>query len=292
LHDSFEKNHAFLVLAHTDFQMLSRLVRRMSKIGPVYIHIDLKTDISSWPLQQIASTCEILPNRVPVFWGDWSQVEATTRLIEAALLNVKVTRLTLISGSHYPLLSNNQIEAEAKKVNNVIAARPAPNQPDGSRPEIEYSRRYYRSRRPNGLSAILKNAFMNHIIFRHRSLDWESVTPPTGMRAGSPYWSVQRDLAEYLVHEIRSNRSLISYFTKIVCPDEKVFATLSAEYDFLSEMKEGTTFAKWKRRQNPEPLTKADIENAIKEHKFWFARKFGSGSQILLDWLDDFATYS
>jgi hypothetical protein len=276
--------HSILILAHEDEIMLRRIVNRISTLGPVFVHVDAKTNISKWQCADLP--CTFVKRRIPVFWGDWSMVEATVLLLENALLDSSITRFTLISGSHYPIISNQEIAHRAQESGNIIAARIAPNMPDGSRPEIEYQRRFYRTNKPNGLWSQTKNAFMNRVIFYRRPLDWRSVTPPTGMRAGSPYWSFERDFAEYCVAQIRSSRPLIEYLKQINCSDEKVFATLYGEHTGQMAL-EGTTFVKWMGRPNPIPLSRSDVEKAITKDQFWFARKFKAGDSIILDWLDE-----
>jgi hypothetical protein len=280
-----DSNHAFLILAHEDVNMLRRLVDRVSVLGPVFVHVDSKSKISIRQCDGLP--CEFVNERIPVFWGDWSMVEATAALLEKALTDPSITRFTLLSGSHYPIISNQEISLKARESRNIIAARIAPNMPDGSRPENEYRRRFYRTNKPNGLWAKFKNGFMNRIIFCRRPLDWKSVTPPSGMRAGSPYWSMERDFAEYCVAEIRASRPLINYFKRVLCSDEKVFATLYGEYAGQISL-EGTTFVKWMGGANPNPISRSDIEKAVLKDQFWFARKFKTGDSVILDWLDEF----
>ncbi len=282
-------NHAFLILAHQDEIMLRRIVKRMSSLGPIFVHIDAKTDFSTWHCSDLP--CTFLGNRVEVFWGHWSVVEATVRLLEAALVDPTNSRFTLLSGTHYPIISNATLALKAQLAGDVIGSRPAPNMPDGSRPESDYQRRFYKTLQPNSDWSRIKNAFFNRIVYFGRPLDWRSVTPESGMRAGEQFWSITRDFAEYCVATIRSSSPLIEYFQRIVCSDEKVFATLYGDYAREISL-EGTTFTKWMKRphQNgefPAPLSRRDLEEAIKLDKFWFARKLSTSDQALLDWLDE-----
>lgn len=283
-------NHALLILAHQDEQMLRRIVNRVSPLGPTYVHIDAKTNISKWQCDDLP--CIFIEDRIRVFWGHWSEVEGTVLLLEKALADPSNMRFTLLSGTHYPILSNQTLELRAMASGNVIGSRPAPNMPDGSRPEVDYQRRFYRTLRPNGLWSRIKNGVMNRVIFYRRPLDWRSVTPASGMRAGEQFWSLNREFAEYCVERIRSSSPLIEYFKLIVCSDEKVFATLYGE--FAGEISlEGTTFTRWMEKprlngQYPAPISRADIEEAIEMDKFWFARKLGSSDSRILDWLDGF----
>jgi hypothetical protein len=279
-----DAGHSFLVLAHSDEVMLRRLVRRIAPLGPVYVHVDAKTDTSRWRLDGLSGV--LVSPRTPVYWGDWSMVEATTSLLEAALADSSNARFTLLSGSDYPIISNEEIEKKARDAGNLIASRRAPNMPDGSRPEVDYRRRFYRTGDPTGTWAVAKNAFMNRVVYLGRPLDWKSVAPTTGMRAGEQWWSIDRTFAEYCVSQIRSSRPLVDYFKKIVCSDEKVFATLYGEFarDIVLE---GTTYTKWAGGSHPLALTQDDIEAVRATGQFWFARKFSSADTEMLDWLDE-----
>lgn len=278
-------SHSILILAHEDPDMLQRIVKRISSVGPTFVHVDAKSDMSRWHCQDLP--CTFVKPRIPVYWGHWSVVEATVLLLEAALGHSSATRFTLLSGSHYPIISNREIALKAETSGNVIASRNAPNMPDGSRPEVEYERRSYKTTNPNGLWVKTKNGFMNRVVYYGRPLDWRSVTPPTGMRAGSQYWSIERKFAEYCVEQIRSSRPLIEYFKRIGCSDEKVFATLYGEFSDQPAL-EGTTFVKWAGRANPSSISRSDVEKAIERDQYWFARKFKASDSVILDWLDEF----
>jgi len=276
-------NHSFLILAHEDEAMLHRLVRRVAPLGPIYVHVDAKTDISQWERKDLP--CVLLTERIPVYWADWSMVEATTLLLEAALADRSISRFTLLSGSHYPIVSNEEIEKRASDAGNLVASRSAPNMPDGSRPESDYRRRFYRTKKPNGMWSRVKNGFMNRVIYFRRPLDWRGVAPATGMRAGESYWSIDREFAEYCVSQIRTSRPLIDYFKHVVSSDEKVFATLYGEYA-RDMVPEGTTYSKWAGGSNPIAISRDDIERVSATNLFWFARKFRSNDSAILDWLD------
>ena len=279
-----EGKHSFLILAHEDEAMIRRLVTRIAPLGPIYVHIDAKTNISGWAWTDLPCTC--LGDRVPVYWGDWSMVEATTRLLERALEDATNVRFTLLTGSHYPIISNLEIEEKARDAGILIGSRSAPNMPDGSRPESEYRRRFFRTKKPNGPWARIKNGVMNRCIYYGRPLDWKAVTPPSGMRAGEQAWSLDREFAEYCVSQIRSTSPLMSYFKQIACSDEKVFATLYGQ--FANEIGlEGTTYSKWAGGSNPIAISREDIKRALERYPFWFARKFSSRDTAILDWLDE-----
>ena len=100
---------AYLVLAHNDPPTVRRLVTALQRDGAsFYVHVDGK--VSRDPF---AAALDDLPNvhfveSVRVQWGAFSLVEATLRLMVRAHKD-RSDRYTLLSGSDYPIKSNDHI---------------------------------------------------------------------------------------------------------------------------------------------------------------------------------------
>ena len=276
-----DPGHAFLVLAHTDPAMFNHLTQALADSGKVYVHLDAKSDPKGWGRDP---RVQFLENQIPVFWGEWSVCEATLRLMEAALRDPNIRRLTLVTGSHYPIRSSADLVRRGQQAGNVIASIVAPNREEG-KGEERFRHRFVRSRNPQGILFKGKNALVRRLAptLRYEPL----VNANTGLRAGSQFWSLDRDAAEHVVARARSGDPLVRYFQKIACPDESFFATLVAEID-PEVQQHGTTYAKWASGMHPQPITLEDIQGAIESTDFWFARKFSWGSDShLLQQLDE-----
>lgn len=106
---------AYLILAHTDAPHLRRLVTALSAENTAFfVHVDKKVDES--PFRE---SCAGIPNvtfvknRKKVYWGGWSIIAAEIEIIKEALRSdVKFDRFALITGTDYPIWSNNSIEKE------------------------------------------------------------------------------------------------------------------------------------------------------------------------------------
>jgi Core-2/I-Branching enzyme len=95
---------AFLILAHADPKHLHRLCRTLGPKDDIFVHIDKRTDLSSFEGPLIPSNVKFTQRRIPVYWGDISVVEATLILLEEALRSkTPYLRLVLLSGSCYPI---------------------------------------------------------------------------------------------------------------------------------------------------------------------------------------------
>lgn len=106
--------HAYLIIAHSEFELLKLLVCKLDDIrNDIYIHFDAKCN--EIPLLQcINSKLYILPNRIDVRWGDYSQIETEMLLFEYAhgmqmKYNIRYQYFHLISGVDIPLKSQDYI---------------------------------------------------------------------------------------------------------------------------------------------------------------------------------------
>jgi len=101
--------HAYLIIAHADFQLLEVLVSALDdKRNDIFIHFDKK--VTSLPsIKTEASPLYILENRIDVRWGDLSVVEAEYALFEQAIRKGKYAYYHLLSGVDLPLKSQDFI---------------------------------------------------------------------------------------------------------------------------------------------------------------------------------------
>ena len=77
---------AYLILAHNTPNHLARLVRALDSPNvDFFIHVDRKSDISRFRDRLSQPNVAFLKDRIAVYWGDFSDVEATVRLIKEAL---------------------------------------------------------------------------------------------------------------------------------------------------------------------------------------------------------------
>src|SRR5207249_4162364 len=97
---------AYLVLAHANPRHLERAIKALqSESCAFFVHIDRKSDIR--PFSSIRSDqVFVVEQRVPVYWGQFSQIEATLILLRRAIQHRDDFQyFTLISGADYPLRS-------------------------------------------------------------------------------------------------------------------------------------------------------------------------------------------
>lgn len=106
--------HAYLIIAHNEFEILKLLVAALDDYrNDIYIHFDAKVKVLP-VLNCEKSSLYILPSRVDVRWGDYSQIETEMQLFEYAHIMQEKTGdiylyYHLISGVDIPLKSQDYI---------------------------------------------------------------------------------------------------------------------------------------------------------------------------------------
>lgn len=117
---------AFLVLAHSQPQQLQRLCERLGTDDDIYVHWDRRAPVAELRALAFAGNVQFIEPRLPVFWSDFSVVEATLALMAAALQSGRpYVRLVLLTGACYPIkpiASLRQFFAAARGHNNISYA--------------------------------------------------------------------------------------------------------------------------------------------------------------------------
>lgn len=106
-----EEKICYLILAYNDPENLYRLINRLNDRADFYIHIDKKSEIKEFTtLFEDYPNVTFIKDRVKVYWGGFSIVQAELNLVETALSkNNSYMRYVLLSGSDYPIKDTKEI---------------------------------------------------------------------------------------------------------------------------------------------------------------------------------------
>ena len=118
--------HAYLIMAHNQFLSLKELVSALDDArNDIYIHFDKKVKLLP-DISTRFSKLVILNKRVNVIWGDVSQIKAEYALYKAAFQGGKYSYYHLISGTHFPLRSNDALHIWFDERKGACILREAP----------------------------------------------------------------------------------------------------------------------------------------------------------------------
>lgn len=103
--------YAFLIIAHNEFEILRLLVSKLDdERNDIYVHIDRKVKMLP-ELKTRKSSLYIIDDRIDVRWGNYSQIKCEYLLWESAFANGPYDFYHLISGTHMPLKSQDEIHS-------------------------------------------------------------------------------------------------------------------------------------------------------------------------------------
>lgn len=273
-----DMKHAFLILAHTDFDMLKRLVESIDdERNDIYIHFDAKV-ISLPEILTRKSKLHILDNRVDVRWADVSVVEGEYALFEKAVENGPYQYYHLLSGADLPLKSQDYIhdffdENDGKEFIGYTFTEISP--------EVERKvMRWHLFPKEFRKTTLFKKALRAGFI-RIQELLGIRRNKGIAFTKGSQWVSVTQAMAELF---IRNKDWALKTFTHTFCSDEIVMQTLC----WNSPLKENIFCTTDDRKGCMRVISWFDGEMRnwteedlcrMKQSEFLFARKFISGKK-------------
>jgi len=294
---------SYLILAHNTPNHLSRLVRALDSANAAFfIHVDRKFDISRFRDGVFQHNVRFLENRVAVYWGEFSIVQATTSLMREALSRSQDPQyLCLLSGSDYPLRNPRYIESffsrnQGREFINLV---PMPCEAVGK--PLKRLEDYW-LQTPHDNQFVMRtvarlNALINNqlkLIKRDYKRAFNCLVP----YAGSQWWALTTDACRYILSFMESRSDVVKFFRNVCLPDESFFHTIIGNSKFAKHVTRSLTFADWSRPSGGSAIIDMDHLNAFMKTpcvigddtygrgELLFARKFTDDSSQLTDFID------
>jgi hypothetical protein len=287
---------AYLMTVHRNPLLLQRLIGTLTGSGAgFFVHIDRKSDIAKF--SGIGGESVFLSEeRIPVYWCEFSQADATLLLMRQALARPeKFDYFVFLQGSDYPIRSGPYIQRffEENRGHEFInmLKMPAPGYPLS---KINYL--WYPSDKPVrrfAAKALTELGLANRDYTRHLgSLEGY---------AGHACWALSRHACEYVVQFADSNPQVREYFRDTCTPDEMYFHTVLGNSPFRSGARRNLLYQAWTPSISGENRHQIDAQHVslfARDEKFvvsdeWgtgemlFARKFSDERPELLDQIDE-----
>jgi hypothetical protein len=264
---------AILVTAHQHPTHLARLASRLdSTCSKVFVHVDAKSDESAF---RQATDASFIESRCRVYWGGWSQVQATLNLVRAAISG-PFTHFAFISGVDYPLARPEAILSYVAGTGlEHINCLPLPA-PQVDKPLTRLSVRCleggYRERSIKGLSLRVFNKVLAALPQR----DVERDLGPLKPFGGSSWWILTREAVEAALAVADEDSAAMRMFKTSVSPDESFFQTVIASRLGTHRIARACTYTDWSGPEPPVVLTDKHVE-MLTEPGFELNDHYGSG---------------
>ena len=291
---------AFMIQAHAEPDVLRRLVLALNAPWvTIFIHIDLKFDLEPFTNALAGfQNVTLIQDRIPVYWGGWSQVKATLKLIRAAQTSGhSFDRYALLSGACYPLRSNEKIrDFLSHSDHEYISALPMPDVATDKHLWRLTKRHFEGGDNVAGFKARCIG-FTNRI---NKHLPDRKLKIPFGFGkpfAGSQWWILSRQAIELVLSVLDNHSNFVDLFRHSYCPDECFFHTIVANSSLYDRISKSLTFADWTRpEERPCFIDERHLQllfskslSIVDEYgtgPVMFARKFGNRNQHIADYID------
>jgi len=276
---------AHLILAHDRPLQLERLVKRLVYANTdVYIHLDLKCNISEFERVKDLENVFFIVNPTAVTWANYSMITATINSFSEILnKGIEYSHINLLSGRDYPLKDAGTIQ-----------------------------------------QFLFEHADITFMKYKHVYRDWEETTSrfnlysfgdyefpfkykvqgilnkvlparklPKGLEpyGFSQWFTITPVCAQYVIDYLKKNASVRRFFRMTWGVDELVFQTILLNSDLREKVfNNHLRYIKFQNgASSPDTLTIADKDTLIASGKF-YARKFDTDiDEQILDYLDESA---
>jgi len=284
---------AYLFLVHQNPRLLKRAIEILSTADSgFFVHLDRKTDTAEFSGiggENVFFSAE----RIPVYWGEFSQVEATLLLMRQALANsAKYERLVFLQGSDYPLRSGRYVREFMEKNQEAefisLVRMPAPGYPLSKINKVRYP-----SSQPFRHFA---SKFLARLgLFRR---DYKEYFGRLEAYSGQACWALSEEASRYILDFSDRNPAIARYFEDSFTADEMFFHTILGNSTFRSRIRRNLVYLDWPAgADHPNPLGEKDLRIFEASENVWvedewgrgevlFARKFSDAGLNLVDRLD------
>lgn len=206
--------HAYLILAHNNFNQLQILINLLDdERNDLYVHIDKKVKLK--PILTTNKSKLTILQKIDVRWGDISIVEAELLLFETALSNKEdYLYLHLISGADLPIKSNDFIHSYFQKnINKEFISISPINESELQYRVSKYhffTKYYKKNNRFIHKLKYITERIVNSIYKRSKN---ENYT----FKKGSQWASITKSFCSYI---IENKKYILKRYKYCCCPDE------------------------------------------------------------------------
>ena len=300
----------YLILAHKNPLQLSRMIERLDDgASKFFIHLDAKTPIEPFAACLEGAHIRFIEPRERCVWGDFSIVQATIRLMEAASEEQGV--FILMSGQDYPIQSQGYINdfLERNKDFDFIEIEPLEEKwkPKMVKDKLEHYHILHSEERGNSncyapfahCSVFQKLRTLMHLLKGRLSVKNfkllcslpKRIAPFERQYAGSQFWAFSERTFYAVLNYIREHKAALEeYYKYTSSPDEIYFHSVLMDLvakDSTIKLKEQITYVNYFRKNNV--FVTEDFKKLSSAKEKLFARKFDTDIDIeILNKLDSY----
>ena len=300
----------YLILAHKNPLQLSRMIEHLDDgASKFFIHLDAKTPIEPFTACLEGAHIRFIDKRERCVWGDFSIVQATIRLMEAA--SKEQGFFILMSGQDYPIQSQEYINdfLERNKEFDFIEIEPLEEKwkPKMVKDKLEHYHILHSEERGHSncyapfahCSVFQKLRTLMHLLKGRLSMKNfkllcslpKRIAPFERQYAGSQFWAFSERTFYAVLNYIREHKAALEgYYKYTSSPDEIYFHSVLMNLvakDSTIKLKDPITYVNYFRKNNV--FITEDFDKLTSAKGKLFARKFDTDIDIeILNKLDSY----
>lgn len=273
------KKHAYLIMAHTQPELLKALLRLLDdERNDIYLHIDKKAEY--FPAEELKREVQnarlVLTERTDVRWGGYSQINCELVLLKEAVKQ-EHSYYHLLSGMDLPIKSQDEIHAFFEKHDGLeFVDEDEPVIGEAALARVKYSHKLY------GKAGSLKDVLgvvgtkLQKLVGTDRTKKYPGIV----FQKGRNWFSITHALAKLVAEK---EAWIADVFGDSVCGDELFLQTVAENSPFADKICNAVTMPDvpdtrlidWERgnKNNPYIFREDDFEE-LKNSDALFARKF------------------
>ncbi|MFD2598318.1 beta-1,6-N-acetylglucosaminyltransferase [Sphingobacterium corticis] len=280
--------HAYLILAHNQFEVLEFLVTALDDTrNDIYIHFDAK--VKTLPKVHVNKAgLYILEDRTDVRWGDISVVEAELKLFEKAQQIQNYSYYHLLSGVDIPLKSQDYIhQFFAKHRGKEFIGYSKGDSSDHIERKVRRYHAFPRDFRPSNSAGNLIKKSIRFAALRLQFLLGIKRNQNINFKKGTQWISLTNSFVSYLLSQ---KIDILKIYKNTFCADEIVVQTVcwnskfrEAIFNTDDEALGSQRMIRWINNQ----IYDWELEdlNILQSSNLLFARKFNNRDTQLLEQL-------
>ena len=269
---------AYLVFAYKNPKLLDRSIRTLSTEDcAFFIHLDQKSDMEEFSRIR-RENVHFTEKRTPVYWAEFSGVEAILLLIREAMGgSQRYDYLVLLSGSEYPLRSGKYIHTFLEdncgwEFMNMVKM---PNEAAG-KPISRINTLRFPSNKPLRRFAVRVLAKADLA-----QRDYRKYLGSLEPYAGSTWWALTREACQYILEFLPGHEHLEEYFQATFAPEEMFFHTILGNSPFGSRNRRNLLYEEWSASGgHPAMISEQHIAFFEAQEKVWLDDIWGSGEAL------------
>jgi len=275
--------HAFLITAYKNFDLLFRTAKMYAEIGDVYIHIDVKSKLSADDRQKLNSISGVeVFTEYKIYWGSYYHILAVIFLIKKARNKKEYDFYHVITGDTFLCAKREDFKSFFEKNADKNFAEVIPID---ERIKVRYEY-YYFTHLYDGASAAGKKKTAR-ILKLQQKLKLKQKR--SFAYRGYFYCHLNGEFINYLLEYIESDKKYLKSLKGCFIPEEFFFQNALMNSKFKdSDVNDHLIYNVWLgTKGSPEELTEKDFNDIISSGKP-FCRKVGRSGEELINKLEKY----